>query len=59
MLGGMFSLIAALCIAAYAIARNTHFLWLCGFVVILLFNQLTLLGFTGWQLCRIVSTSIK
>ena len=49
-LGGMFSLIAALCIAAYAIARNTHFLWLCGFVVILLFNQLTLLGFTGWQL---------
>ena len=49
-LGGMFSLIAALCIAAYSLARNSHFLWLCGFVVILLLNQLTLLGFTGWQL---------
>lgn len=49
-LGGMFSLIAALCVAAYAIARNTHFLWLCGFVMILLLNQLTLLGFAGWQL---------
>ena len=49
-LGGMFSLIAALCLAAYAVARNTHFLWLCSFVVLLLFNQLTLLGFTGWQL---------
>lgn len=47
---GIFSLVAALCIAAYAVAKNTHFLWLCTFVVLLLLNQLTLLGFTGWQL---------
>ena len=47
---GLFSLLAALCIAAYTSARNTHFLWLCGFVVMLLFNQLTLSGFAGWQL---------
>lgn len=49
-LAGIFTLLAALCVAAYAVAGNTRFLWLCGFVVMLLFNQLTLLGFSGWQI---------
>lgn len=49
-LAGIFTLLAALSLGAYVIARNTQFLWLCGFVVLLLFNQLTLLGFSGWQI---------
>jgi two-component system, sensor histidine kinase LadS len=46
---GTFSLLAFVCVAAYALARNTVFLWLAAFVVVMLFTQLVLLGFAGWQ----------
>ncbi len=47
---GTFSLLAVLSVTAYALARNTVFLWLAAFVVSMLFSQLVLLGLAGWQL---------
>ena len=49
-LGGIFILLAALSVAAYGLARNTVFLWLAVFAALILFNQLVLLGFAGWQM---------
>jgi hypothetical protein len=50
LLMGMFGLVCVLCVAAYAMARNTVFLWFAGFVVALMFSQLTLLGFVSWRI---------
>ena len=50
LLMGAFSLLTVLCLMAFALAWNTVFLWLAVFVASMLFNQLVLLGFAGWQL---------
>ena len=50
LLGGMFGLLSILCVAAYAITRNTVFLWFGTFVVALMFSQATLIGFGGWRI---------
>jgi GGDEF domain-containing protein len=47
---GMFSLLAILCMAAFAMARNTVFLWFGAFVVTLMFTQLVLIGYGSWRL---------
>lgn len=47
---GMFGLLSILCIAAYAIARSTVFLWFGSFVVALMFSQITLIGYGGWRI---------
>ncbi len=50
LLVGMFGLLCLLCVAAYAIARNTVFLWFGAFVAALMFSQLTLVGYAGWRM---------
>ena len=50
LLGGMFGLLSVLCMAAYAVTRNTVFLWFASFVVALMFSQATLIGYSGWRI---------
>ena len=50
LLGGTFGLLSVLCMAAYAITRNTVFLWFASFVVALMFSQATLIGYSGWRM---------
>jgi two-component system, sensor histidine kinase LadS len=47
---GMFSVLAALCIAAFAMARNRVFLWFGAVVVTLMFTQLVLIGYGSWRI---------
>ncbi len=47
---GMFSVLAALSLAAFAMARNRVFLWFCVVVVTLMFAQLVLIGYGGWRM---------
>lgn len=47
---GMFSVLAALSLAAFAIARNRVFLWFGAAVVALMFTQLVLIGYGGWRI---------
>lgn len=47
---GMFSVLAVLCLAAFAMARNRAFLWFGAVVVTLMFTQLVLIGYGGWRL---------
>ncbi|MDO9357465.1 MAG: 7TM diverse intracellular signaling domain-containing protein [Polaromonas sp.] len=47
---GMFSVLAALSLAAFAMARNRVFLWFCAVVVTLMFSQLVLIGYGGWRM---------
>ncbi len=47
---GMFSVLAALSLAAFAMARNRVFLWFCAVVVTLMFTQLVLIGYGGWRM---------
>lgn len=46
----MFGLLTVLSIGAYAITRNTVFLWFGAFVVALMFTQATLIGYGGWRI---------
>lgn len=47
---GMFSVLAMLSLAAFALARNAVFLWLGAVVVTLMFTQLVLIGYGGWRM---------
>ncbi len=47
---GMFSVLAALSIAAFAMARNRVFLWFGAVVVTLMFTQLVLIGYGSWRM---------
>ncbi|MGC1173885.1 7TMR-DISM family protein [Polaromonas sp.] len=47
---GMFSVLAALSLAAFAMARNRVFLWFGAVVVTLMFTQLVLIGYGGWRI---------
>ncbi|MEO8022878.1 7TM diverse intracellular signaling domain-containing protein [Polaromonas sp.] len=47
---GMFSVLAALSLAAFAITRNRVFLWFGAVVVALMFTQLVLIGYGGWRI---------
>ncbi|MEO7887826.1 MAG: 7TM diverse intracellular signaling domain-containing protein [Polaromonas sp.] len=47
---GMFSLLAVVCLAAFAMARNKVFLWFGAVVVTLMFTQLVLIGYGGWRI---------
>ena len=47
---GMFSVLATLSIAAYAMARNRVFLWFGAVVVTLMFTQLVLIGYGSWRI---------
>ena len=47
---GMFSVLAALSLAAFALSRNRVFLWLGAVVVTLMFTQLVLIGYGGWRM---------
>jgi GGDEF domain-containing protein len=47
---GMFSVLAALSIAAFAMARNRVFLWFGAVVVTLMFTQLVLIGYGSWRI---------
>lgn len=47
---GMFSVLAALSIAAFSMARNRVFLWFGAVVVTLMFTQLVLIGYGGWRM---------
>ncbi len=47
---GMFSVLAALSIAAFVMARNTVFLWFGAVVVTLMFTQLVLIGYASWRM---------
>ncbi len=47
---GMFSVLAALSLAAFAMARNRVFLWFGAVVVALMFTQLVLIGYGGWRI---------
>lgn len=47
---GMFSVLAMLSLAAFALARNRVFLWLGAVVVTLMFTQLVLIGYGGWRM---------
>ncbi|WP_341906904.1 7TM diverse intracellular signaling domain-containing protein [Polaromonas sp. YR568] len=47
---GMFSVLAALSIAAFVMARNTVFLWFGAVVVTLMFTQLVLIGYGSWRM---------
>lgn len=47
---GMFSVLAMLSLAAFAIARNRVFLWFGAVVVTLMFAQLVLIGYGGWRM---------
>lgn len=46
---GMFSVLAALSLAAFGMARNRVFLWFGASVVTLMFTQLVLIGYGGWR----------
>lgn len=50
LLAGALSLLTALCLMAYALTRKTVFLWLSAFILVMLFNQLTLSGFASWKM---------
>lgn len=47
---GMFSVLAALSIAAFVMARNRVFLWFGAVVVTLMFTQLVLIGYGSWRM---------
>jgi len=47
---GMFSVLAMLSLAAFAIARTQVFLWFGALVVTLMFTQLVLIGYGGWRM---------
>jgi GGDEF domain-containing protein len=47
---GMFSVLAMLSLAAFAMARNRVFLWFGAAVVTLMFTQLVLIGYAGWRM---------
>jgi GGDEF domain-containing protein len=47
---GMFSVLAALSIAAFVMARNRVFLWFGAVVVTLMFTQLVLIGYGSWRI---------
>ena len=47
---GMYGLLMITCVAAYAMARNTVFLWLASFTASLLLLNLTQIGYGGWRL---------
>jgi len=47
---GMFSVLATLSLAAFAMARNRVFLWFGTVVVTLMFTQLVLIGYGGWRI---------
>lgn len=47
---GMFSVLALLSLAAFAIAHNRVFLWFGAVVVTLMFTQLVLIGYGGWRM---------
>ncbi|MDI1269999.1 MAG: 7TM diverse intracellular signaling domain-containing protein [Polaromonas sp.] len=47
---GMFSVLAALSLAAFAMARNRVFLWFGAVVVTLMFTQLVLIGYGSWRM---------
>lgn len=47
---GMFSVLAMLSLAAFAIAHNRVFLWFGAVVVTLMFTQLVLIGYGGWRM---------
>lgn len=47
---GMFSVLAALCIASFVMARNRVFLWFGAVVVTLMFTQLVLIGYGSWRI---------
>ncbi|GAB3469182.1 7TM diverse intracellular signaling domain-containing protein [Polaromonas eurypsychrophila] len=47
---GMFSVLAALSLAAFAMARNRVFLWFFAVVITLMFTQLVLIGYGGWRM---------
>ncbi len=50
LLWGLFSFVAIVSVAAYALLRNTVFLWFAGFVVSMLLTQLVLMGYGSWRL---------
>lgn len=47
---GMFSVLAALSLAAFSMARNRVFLWFGAVVVTLMFTQLVLIDYGGWRM---------
>jgi GGDEF domain-containing protein len=47
---GIFALLTALCLGAFAMARNKVFLWFGTVVVTLMFTQLVLIGYGGWRI---------
>ena len=47
---GMFSVLAMLSLAAFAMARTRVFLWFGALVVTLMFTQLVLIGYGGWRM---------
>ncbi len=47
---GMFSVLAALSLAAFSMARNRVFLWFGAVVVTLMFTQLVLIGYGSWRI---------
>lgn len=47
---GIFALLTALCLGAFAMARNKVFLWFGVVVVTLMFTQLVLIGYGGWRI---------
>jgi GGDEF domain-containing protein len=47
---GMFSVLAALSIAAFVMARNRVFLWFGAVVVTLMFTQLVLISYGSWRI---------
>ncbi|MFI5444402.1 7TM diverse intracellular signaling domain-containing protein [Polaromonas sp. UC242_47] len=46
---GMFSVLAMLCLGAFAMARNQVFVWLGAVVMTLMFTQLVLIGYGSWR----------
>jgi GGDEF domain-containing protein len=47
---GIFTLLTALCLGAFAMSRNKVFLWFGAVVVTLMFTQLVLIGYGGWRI---------
>ena len=47
---GMFSVLALLSLAAFALARTRVFVWFGALVVVLMFTQLVLIGYGGWRM---------
>ncbi|RZJ03184.1 MAG: hypothetical protein EOO54_25945, partial [Haliea sp.] len=47
---GMFSVLATLSLAAFAMAKNRVFLWFGAVVVTLMFTQLVLIGYGSWRM---------